>query len=47
MAVTKTDFINFTRCRRYVALEEIRKEKLDADISYEEYKHQDNLGMVI
>ncbi len=41
MAVTKTDFINFTRCRRYVALEEIRKEKLDADISYEEYKHQE------
>ena len=41
MAVTKTDFINFTRCRRYVALEEIRREKLDADISYEEYKEQE------
>ncbi|MEG0794756.1 MAG: DUF2779 domain-containing protein [Bacilli bacterium] len=38
MAVTKTDFINFTRCSRYVALEEVRVEKLDADISYDEYK---------
>ena len=42
MAVTKTDFINYTRCRRYVALEEIRHEKLDADISYEEYKKQED-----
>ena len=41
MAVTKTDFINFTRCRRYVALEEVRCEKLDADISYDEYKEQE------
>ena len=41
MAVTKTDFINFTRCRRYVALEEVRHEKLDADISYEDYKKQE------
>ncbi len=41
MAVTKTDFINYTRCSRYVALEEIRREKLDADISYEEYKKQE------
>lgn len=41
MAITKTDFINYTRCNRYPALEEIHKEKLDADISYEEYKHQE------
>ena len=41
MAVTKTDFINFTRCPRYVALEEVRKEKLDADISYKDYKKQE------
>lgn len=38
MAITKTDFINFTRCNRYVALEEVHKDKLDCDISYEEYK---------
>ena len=41
MAVTKTDFINYTRCRRYVALEEVKREKLDADISYDEYKNQE------
>lgn len=41
MAVTKTDFINYTRCPRYAALEEVRKEKLDADISYKEYKEKE------
>ncbi len=41
MAVTKTDFINYTRCSRYVALENLRKEKLDADISYKEYKEKE------
>ena len=41
MAVTKTDFIEYTRCRRYVALEEVRCEKLDADISYKDYKKQE------
>lgn len=28
MAVTKTDFINFTRCKRYFNLEDIRKTKI-------------------
>lgn len=37
MAVTKTNFINYSRCPRYVALDEVHKEKLDADINYEEY----------
>jgi len=37
MAITKTNFINYTRCRRYIALEEVKKERLDADISYENY----------
>ncbi len=41
MAITKTDFINYSRCPRYAALEEIKKEKLDADISYKEYKDQE------
>ena len=41
MAISKTDFINYTRCPRYAALEEIKKEKLDADITYEEYKEQE------
>lgn len=41
MAITKTDFINYTRCKRYAALEEIKKERLDADISYKEYKEKE------
>lgn len=41
MAITKTDFINYTRCKRFAALEEIKREKLDADISYETYKKQE------
>lgn len=41
MAITKTDFIEFSRCKRYVALEEIKKDKLLADVSYEEYKNQE------
>ncbi len=41
MAITKTDFINYTRCRRYVALEELKKERLDADLTYEEYKEKE------
>ena len=38
MAITKTDFINYTRCKRYVALENIEKEKLLADVTIEDYK---------
>ncbi len=41
MAITKTDFINYTRCKRYAALEEIRKEKLSSSMSIEEYKKQE------
>lgn len=37
MAITKTNFINFTRCRRYGALESIHKDKLDSDMTLEEY----------
>lgn len=46
MAITKTDFINYTRCPRYAALDEIHQEKLDADITYEEYKVQEEKDMV-
>jgi len=41
MAITKTNFLNYTRCPRYVALEEIRKEKLCAAVSYEDYKKEE------
>ncbi len=46
MAITKTDFINYTRCRRYAALDEVHKEKLDADISYQDYKKQEEQDIV-
>ena len=42
MAITKTDFINYTRCRRYPALENIRKEKLESDLTVEEYLKEEN-----
>lgn len=46
MAITKTDFINYTRCKRYVALENIEKEKLLADITFEEYKKEEQASML-
>ena len=41
MAVTKTDFINFTRCKRYFNLEDIRKNKLNSKMTISEYKAQE------
>lgn len=41
MAITKTNFINYTRCRRYCALEEIKKDKLASKMSIEEYKKEE------
>ena len=38
MAVTKTKFINYVRCPRYVALDDIKKEKLEANVTIEEYR---------
>ena len=46
MAVSKTDFINYSRCVRYIALDKIKKEKLDADISISEYKKQEEDGYI-
>ncbi len=46
MAITKTDFINYTRCPRYAALMEVKKEKLDADISYAEYKREEEKDLL-
>ncbi len=37
MAITKTKFINYSRCPRYVALDDLKEEILNSDISYEEY----------
>lgn len=41
MAVSKTDFINYSRCVRYAVLDKVKKEKLDADIGLVEYKRQE------
>lgn len=38
MAITKTNFINYTRCPRYIALDNLRKDKLLSDITYKDYK---------
>ena len=35
MAITKTDFINYTRCPNYSVYEEIKKNKFDSDITYQ------------
>lgn len=41
MAITKTNFINYTRCRRYSALEDIKKDKLNSNLTIEEYKKEE------
>lgn len=43
MAITKTKFINYSRCPRYVALDDLKKEKLDSMISIEEYKKEEEM----
>lgn len=43
MAITKTNFINYTKCRRFSALEEIHKDKLDSGMTLQEYlKEEEN-----
>ena len=41
MAITKTIFINYTRCRRYSALEEIKKDKIESKMNIEDYKKEE------
>ena len=41
MAITKTKFINYSRCPRYVALDDLKKEKLDSMISIDKYKKEE------
>lgn len=41
MAITKTNFINYSRCPRYVTLDKIKKEKLTCLDSIEEYKKEE------
>ena len=41
MAITKTKFINYTRCPRYVALDDLNKEKLNSDVTFKEYQEEE------
>lgn len=41
MAITKTDFIEYSRCPRFAALEKVNKDRLNADVTYEEYKEKE------
>lgn len=44
MAITKTDFINYTRCRRYAPLENLREDKLTSNMTIEEYLKDEENG---
>jgi len=46
MAVSKTDFINYSRCPRYIVLDKIKKDKLDAEIDISEYKKQEKDSLI-
>ena len=41
MAITKTNFINYLRCPRYCTLDDLKRKKLDADVSYAEYREEE------
>ena len=41
MAVTKTKFINYTRCPRYVALDNLKKDKLESFVSLSDYREEE------
>ena len=47
MAITKTKFINYIRCPRYASLDNLKKEKLDSIVTYEEYKKEENEEKII
>ena len=46
MAISKTDFINYSRCPRYAVLDKVKKEKYDADISISDYKNQEKEELI-
>ena len=41
MTISKTRFLNYSRCPRYVALEGVKKDALDGDLSYDMYKKEE------
>ena len=46
MAVSKTDFINYSRCPRYIVLDKVKKDRLEADISISEYKSEEKDSLI-
>lgn len=46
MAITKTKFINYIRCSRYCALDEIKTHQLMADVSVDEYKKEEKESII-
>ena len=42
MAITKTNFVEYSRCDRFASLEQIRKDKLSSKMSLEEYKKEED-----
>lgn len=46
MAISKTKFINYIRCPRYVSLDNLKKDKLDSIISIEEYKKEEEENQI-
>jgi len=46
MALTKTKFINYIRCPRFCALEEIKNEELNADVSLEDYLEEEQKEVI-
>src|SRR5574344_410732 len=41
MAITKTNFISYSRCPKCVLFEDIKKNKLDSDVSIMEYREEE------
>ncbi len=46
MAITKTNFINYSRCPRYVALDDIKHEKLNSMVTLAEYRKEEENEML-
>lgn len=46
MAITKTKFINYIRCPRYVVLDKIKKDDLTSFVSYDEYKKEETNTLI-
>ena len=41
MAITKTKFINYLRCPRYVALDNLNENELESDVSLTQYREEE------